>query len=135
MSPEVSDLWIVVGFIQEFRLDAVTRALAQLRGFGGMTVSDCRGFGRGKLVRDSDVAAREERGERSRASGTAESLTDFAPKVRVEAMVAGEAAAREVFEALAHAAHTGRPGDGKVVMWPVADAVRVRTGERGGAAL
>lgn len=118
------DLWLVMAVIQEFRLDAVTRALEQLPGFGGMTVTDCRGFGRGKLQNEEDDAGTPGRPfSRARESG----LVDFTRKVKLEVAVAGEHEADAVVETIGRAAHTGRPGDGKVFAWPIARAVRVRT--------
>ena len=115
-----ADLWMIQAFIQAFRLDAVTLALEQIAGFSGMTVSDCRGFGREKL-----------RG----ASGEAEEADNFTPKVRLEIAIAGVDRAAAVAEAIARTAHTGRRGDGKVFVWPVVQAIRVRTFETGNAAL
>lgn len=104
------DLWMVAAVIQPFKLDAVSYALQQVPGFGGMTVSDCRGYGQGKLKAAPDAA-----------------LSDFTGKLKVEAAVAGRATAERVANALARAAHTGRPGDGKVFVWPLSRVVGVRT--------
>lgn len=59
---------------------------------------------------------------------------DMLPKVKIEVVVADEQADKLV-EIIRQAAHTGRIGDGKIFVMPVADAIRVRTGERGDAAL
>ena len=59
---------------------------------------------------------------------------DMLPKVKIEVVVADEQADKLV-EVIRQAAHTGRIGDGKIFVMPVADAIRVRTGERGDAAL
>lgn len=59
---------------------------------------------------------------------------DMLPKVKVEAVVADDAV-EKVVKAVREAAQTGRIGDGKIFVIPVADAIRVRTGERGDAAL
>ena len=112
------DLWMVMAVIQPFKLDAVSYALQQVQGFGGMTVSDCRGYGQGKLNAAPDSA-----------------LTDFTGKLKVEVAIAGRAAAERVVNALARAAHTGRPGDGKVLLWPLARAVRIRTLDENASAL
>lgn len=129
-SDGMPELWMIMAIIQPFKLDAVTLALEGLPGFGGMTVSDCRGFGRGKLGRETDDPDRN----RSRA-GEGSDLVDFTAKVRLEVGVAGRDRADAVIDAIARAAHTGRKGDGKIVAWPVARALRIRTLEEGAQAL
>lgn len=118
------DLWMVLAIIQEFRLDTVMLSLERIPGFGGMTVSECRGFGQEHL-------------HEARAPGEPHShgLVDFTRKVKLEAAVAGRDAADEVMDAIARAARTGRRGDGKIFAWPLARAVRVRTLEKGRRAL
>lgn len=127
-------LWMVMAVIQPHRLDAVTLALEHISRLGGMTVSECRGFGRGKLAGeepDSSVEA----GAAPRRRSTDLALVDFTAKVRLEIAVAGAARAHQVVETITRAARTGRPGDGKVFLWPLHHAVRVRTGEEDAAAL
>ena len=115
-----SELWMVQAVIQGFKLDAVIRSLEQVTGFGGVTVSDCRGFGHERL-------ATEEEDRANGGSRTPEAeLTDFKPKVRLEIAIASRATADAVAAAIAQAAHTGRGGDGKVFLWPLAKAIRVR---------
>lgn len=118
------DLWMILAIIQEFRLDTVMLSLERIPGFGGMTVSECRGFGQEHL-------------HEARAPGEPHShgLVDFTRKVKLEVAVAGRDAADEVIDAIARAARTGRRGDGKIFAWPVARAVRVRTLESGRRAL
>jgi nitrogen regulatory protein PII len=120
-----TDMLMVTVIIQPFRLDAVTLELEQIAGFGGMTVSDCRGFGHGKVSDEEDATGSERR----------RGLVDFTPKVKLEIAVAGLARANAVVEAIARAAHTGRPGDGKIFLWPIAHALRVRTSDVNAAAL
>ena len=122
-------LWMIVAVIQPFKLDSVTRALEHVPGFAGVTVSDCRGFGREKLDR-----SRENPEEAQRYQGDAD-LVDFTPKVRLEIAVAGRDCADAVADALLQAARTGRRGDGKVFLWPMSAAMRIRTLERGAEAL
>lgn len=117
---EETDLWMVVAVIQPFKLDDVTFALEALPHFGGMTVSDCRGFGRGKVAEESGGAAYVSRGEGAQ-------LVDFTTKTRLEIAAAGSDAAASIADTIARAAHTGNPGDGKVFVWPLARAMRVRT--------
>lgn len=110
----------IKAFIQPFKLSAVTRALSEIPGFPGMTVSDCRGFGKEK---GKDVPHRIE-----------EDLIDYVPKIQIEIMV-NDAMADAVVETLVKAAHTGNRGDGKVFVSDVQQAVRIRTGEKGESAV
>ena len=112
------DLWLVLAIIQPFKLDSVTLALEAIQGFGGMTVSDCRGFGREKVE-----------------EGSPASVADFTDKVKLEVVVAGKEHANAIVDIIARAAHTGNRGDGKVFTWPIARAVRVRTFDEGAPAL
>ena len=133
---ERADLWLVIAIIQPFKLDAVTLALEAIPGFGGMTVSDCRGFGHGKVSDEGmgDVAESDSsRSDTDSASGT--EVLDFTPKVRLEIAVAGSESADRVVETIGRAAHTGRRGDGKVFALPLSVAVRVRTFDEGARAL
>lgn len=130
--PKGPNLWMVVAIIQPFKLDAVTLALERLPGFGGMTVSDCRGFGREKLVPEAEDG--EGRASWLKLPGEG-GVIDFTPKVRLEVAVAGRRQAEVVVETIARAAHTGRRGDGKVFVWHLVGAVRVRTLEADEGAL
>ena len=118
-----NDMWMVEAVIQPFKLEVVMLALARVPGFGGMTVTDCRGFGRGKLAADARVAMAESDAARPQDSG----LIDFTAKVRLEMAVVGRDVADALADVLARTAHTGRPGDGKIFVWPLSRAIRVRT--------
>jgi len=89
-------------------------------GLLGMTVSEVRGFGRQK-------------GHTELYRGT-EYTVDFLPKVKVE-MVVGDAHLAVALETIAKAAWSGSVGDGKIFVSDVDDAVRIRTGDHGEAAL
>lgn len=115
-----AELWMVQAIIRGFKLDAVTRALEQLPGFGGMTVSECRGFGHEKL------GTEDEDRDNPNNRRPEDNLTDFKPKVRLEVAVAGRERAEAVADAIARSAHTGRGGDGKVFLWPISRAIRIR---------
>lgn len=104
-----TEMLMILAIIQPFRLDAVTVALEQVNGFQAMTVSDCRGFGRGSASPDGS--------------------TDFSPKLKLEIAIAGAASAQVVIETIRRVAHTGRPGDGIILMWPLLHAVHVRTAD------
>ena len=110
---------LVTAIVKPFVLEDVKGALEQI-GVLGMTVSEVQGYGRQK-------------GHTEVYRG-AEYSVDFVPKVRVE-VVADDALADKVVDAVVEAARTGKIGDGKVWVTPVDSVVRVRTGERGGDAV
>ena len=128
------DLWMVLAVIQPFRLDAVTLALESLPGFGGMTVSECQGFGREKLSEGDSPSEAERISDRSDRRRR-EFVVDFTSKVRIEVAVAGQDRVDAVVETITRTAHTGNRGDGKVFAWQLGRAVRVRTFDEGAAAL
>jgi len=105
--------------LQPFRLDAVKSALMEV-GVGGLTVSEVRGFGRQK-------------GHTELYRG-AEYVVDLVPKVKLEVVVP-DPLAEKAMKAIADGARTGRIGDGKVFVFDVLEAVRIRTGERGESAV
>ena len=110
---------LVTAIVKPFVLEDVKGALEQI-GILGMTVSEVQGYGR-------------QRGHTEVYRG-AEYSVDFVPKVRVE-VVADDALADKVVDAVVEAARTGKIGDGKVWVTPVEAVVRVRTGERGSDAV
>jgi len=110
---------MIVAILKPFKLDDAMRALTEI-GVKGMTVSEVKGFGRQK-------------GHTELYRG-AEYVVDFLPKVKVEVACSDEMA-EKVVKALADAAQTGRIGDGKIFVSSVEEAIRIRTGERGDAAL
>ena len=110
---------LITAIIKPFKLEEVKAAL-EAKGIHGLTVSEASGFGR-------------QRGHTEVYRG-AEYTVDLVPKVRVEVLV-DDLNADGVIDAIVAAAQTGKIGDGKVWMVPVETVVRVRTGERGAAAL
>ncbi len=110
---------LVTAIVKPFVLEDVKGALEQV-GVLGMTVSEVQGYGRQK-------------GHTEVYRG-AEYSVDFVPKVRVE-VLADDALADKVVDAVVEAARTGKIGDGKVWVTPVESVVRVRTGERGADAV
>jgi len=131
-----TDMMMITAIIQPFKLDVVTLALERIQGFGGMTVSECRGFGHGKLSKeDESLHGGATHEQATRLPNEGGGLTDFTQKVKLEVAVAGRARAEAVVSAISDAAHTGRPGDGKIFVWPMTVAVRVRTLELDAAAL
>jgi nitrogen regulatory protein P-II 1 len=109
----------IEAIIKPYRLDDVKAALTEI-GVLGMTVSEVRGFGRQK-------------GHTELYRG-AEYIVDFLPKVKVEVIVA-DSMVETAMEAIQKAAWSGSIGDGKIFVHAVETALRIRTGERGEAAL
>jgi nitrogen regulatory protein P-II 1 len=100
--------------IKPFKLDEVKEALHEV-GVSGITVTEAKGFGRQK-------------GHTELYRG-AEYVVDFLPKVKLEVVVDDDQVER-VVDAITHEARTGRIGDGKICLYPIEMAVRIRTGER-----
>jgi len=105
--------------IRPIKIDEVKEALSAI-GVTGMTVTDVRGYGR-------------QRGRTEKYRGNTY-VVNLLPKIKLEFVVPDERA-DEVVEVILAAARTGEIGDGKVFVSTVEDAVRIRTGERGEAAL
>ena len=99
--------------------DDAVEALSEL-GITGMTATEVKGFGRQK-------------GHTELYRG-AEYVVDFLPKVKLEVAVAADLT-EQVIEAISKAANTGKIGDGKIFVYPLEQAVRIRTGESGPDAL
>jgi nitrogen regulatory protein P-II 2 len=110
---------LIIAIVKPFKLDDVREALVAA-GIEGLTVSEVKGYGRQK-------------GQTEIYRG-AEYQVNFVPKVKLEAVVEDGAAAKAV-DAIKTAASTGKIGDGKIFIVNVEDAVRIRTGETGAAAL
>lgn len=109
----------IEAIIKPFKLDDVKEALHGV-GMQGMTVLEAKGFGR-------------QRGHTELYRG-AEYVVDFLPKLKIE-LVVGDNDVEAAIEAITKAAHTGKIGDGKIFVLEVAEAVRIRTSERGEQAL
>ncbi len=105
--------------IRPFKLEEVKEALSNV-GVRGMTVSEVRGFGRS-------------RGHTELYRGS-EYTIEFVPKLKIEIVVAEENVDK-VVEAVQQAAVTGKIGDGKIFVIPIDETIRIRTGERGPAAI
>ncbi|MDT5158644.1 MAG: nitrogen regulatory protein 1 [Acidobacteriota bacterium] len=109
----------IEAIIRPHLLDAVKSALQEVD-VKGMTVSEVQGYGR-------------QRGHTETYRG-AEYQIDFIPKLKVEVIIPDDIE-DFVVSAIAKAARTGKFGDGKIFVIPVDDVIRIRTGERGEAAL
>jgi nitrogen regulatory protein P-II 2 len=110
---------MVMAVIKPFKLDEVREALTGL-GIEGMTVTEVKGYGRQK-------------GQTEIYRG-AEYAVTFLPKTKIEIAVTDEIAERAV-EVIQQAANTGRIGDGKIFVYDLTRAVRIRTGEADASAL
>ena len=110
---------IVMAIIKPFKLDEVREALTTV-GIQGLTVTEVKGYGRQK-------------GHTEIYRGT-EYAVSFLPKLKIEIAVASELADKAV-EAIAAAAKTGQIGDGKIFVYAIDQAVRIRTGETNPEAL
>jgi len=110
---------MIEAIIQPFKLDAVKQALSQID-VRGLTVAEVQGFGRQKGM------AIQYRG--------AVSNPQFVPKLKLQVVVADSRAA-QVEEAIRRSARTGNVGDGKVFVFSLDQVTRIRTGEKGDAAL
>ena len=109
----------IEAIIKPFKLDEVKSALAEV-GIQGLTVSEVKGFGRQKghteLYRGSEYTI------------------DFLPKVKIE-IVVPDSKCEKVVETILSSAKTGRIGDGKIFIVSIDEVIRIRTGERGEAAI
>ncbi len=110
---------MVMAVIKPFKLDDVREALTAL-GVEGLTVTEVKGFGRQK-------------GQTEIYRG-AEYSVSFLPKVKIEVVIP-DSLEDQVIESIQDSANTGRIGDGKIFVYDVSSAVRIRTGESGDDAL
>ena len=110
---------LITSIIKPFKLDDVREALSEI-GVQGITATEVKGFGRQK-------------GHTELYRG-AEYVVDFLPKVKLEVAV-DEALLEKTIEAISKSAKTGKIGDGKIFVFPLEQAIRIRTGESGPDAL
>jgi nitrogen regulatory protein P-II 1 len=105
--------------VQPFKMDEVKTALKNI-GIDGMTISEVRGHGRQK-------------GHKEVYRGQ-EYNVDLLPKVKFE-LVIQDARLDEVIDTITNAARSGKIGDGKIFIYDVAEAIRIRNGDRGDSAV
>ena len=109
----------IEAIIKPFKLEEVKDALGEI-GIEGMTVSEVKGFGRQKghteIYRGSEYTV------------------DFLPKIKLE-IVVSDAQADSAVAAIVKSAKTGKIGDGKVFVFKIDEAIRIRTDEKGEAAV
>ena len=110
---------MITAIIKPFKLDDVRQAVADI-GIQGVTVTEVKGFGR-------------QRGHTELYRG-AEYVVDFLPKAKIELAVPDDIA-EQVIEAISNTARTGKIGDGKIFVYELTEAIRIRTGETGSEAV
>lgn len=110
----------IKAIIQPFLLSRVVEALKDIESLPGVTVSDVRGFGRARAVGSPDPVLEEG--------------IEYAKKAKLE-MVVPDHLVEPVLGVIMEKAHTGNPGDGKIFVYPVSEVVKIRSGERGEAAI
>ena len=109
----------IEAIIQPFRLEPVKEALHDIA-VQGMTVTEVKGFGRQKGLKEIYRGM--------------EYQVDFIPKVKIEIVVSDDKV-KEVSDTIINSARTGRIGDGKIFIYPIAEIIRIRTGETGDEAV
>lgn len=110
---------LIIAYVKPFKLEEVKDALREV-GVTGMSVGEIRGFGR-------------QSGQTEVYRG-AEYKVEFVPKTRIELAV-GDDDVERVVATIEGAARTGDIGDGKVIVLPIEEILRIRTGERGAEAI
>ena len=105
----------IEAYIRPFKLDEVKDALTKI-GINGMSVSEVKGFGR-------------QRGHKELYRGSEYSV-DFLPKIKIE-VVLKDNLLEDAIDTIIKSAGTGRLGDGKIFVYDVTDAIKIRTGESG----
>ena len=110
----------IKAIIQPFLLSKVVEALKEIEGLPGVTVSDVRGFGRARAVGVPDAVT--------------DGSVEYVKKSKIEIVVPDDIA-EIVVQMIRAKAHTGNQGDGKIFIYEVDDVVRIRSGERGDAAI
>jgi len=110
----------IEAIVRPERVSAVKEALEKL-GYPGITLTEVKGHGKQKGL------VQQWRGSQYRI--------EFLPKVKLELVVASDDSVEPVVQAIVENARTGEAGDGKIFVWPIEDVIRIRTGERGTAAV
>ena len=106
----------IKAIIRPSKLLEVTEALNEIKGLPGVTVSEIKGFGKGRARNAEDKIVCE--------------LVEFVPRIKLEVVVTDEMV-DEVVNVLQKYSHTGNPGDGKIFVSTIDDVIKIRTNERG----
>lgn len=110
----------IIAFIKPHKLADVTTALHEIEDLSGASISEVRGFGRGRAKNAPDKIYYD--------------TLDYVPRVRIE-IACSEELVEKVVSAIESSAHTGLRGDGKIFVTAIEQAVRISTGERGKAGI
>lgn len=110
----------IKAIIRPFKLLEVSEALKKIPGLPGVTVSEIRGFGKGRATNAKDKVLYE--------------MVEFIPRIQLEVVV-GDEMVEEVVNVIQQHSHTGNTGDGKIFVSNVEAIVKIRTNERGKDAL
>ncbi len=111
----------IKAIIQPFMLSKVVNALKEIEGLPGVTVdTSVRGFGKGRAI--------------EAPAHIVDDFVEYVPKAKLEIVVPDELVPT-VVDVIQKNAHTGNPGDGKIFIYRVEEVVKIRTGERGEAAI
>ncbi|MDT3740207.1 MAG: P-II family nitrogen regulator [Candidatus Kapabacteria bacterium] len=106
----------IKAIIRPFKLLEVTDELQKIEGLPGVTVSEIKGFGKGRAKNAEDKIVYD--------------MIEFIPRVKLEVVVVDEMV-EEVVNVLQKYSHTGNSGDGKIFIFNVEEVVKIRTNERG----
>ncbi|MEN6423686.1 MAG: P-II family nitrogen regulator, partial [Smithella sp.] len=106
----------IKAIIRPFKLLEVCEALKEIEGLPGVTVSQIRGFGKGRAKNAKDKVTFE--------------MVEFVPRIQLEVVV-DEEMVDKVVDVIQRYAHTGNTGDGKIFVVNVEEVVKIRTNERG----
>ncbi|MFA5804542.1 MAG: P-II family nitrogen regulator [Melioribacteraceae bacterium] len=110
----------IKAIIRQFKLDDVITALHKIEGLPGLTISEIKGFGKSKGKNTVETVS--------------ENLHQFVPKIKIEIVVHNNLV-DEIVNTIQKTAHTGNPGDGKIIVLNVEEVVKIRTNERGDKAI
>ncbi len=110
----------IKAIIRPFKLLEVIEALQQIEALPGVTISDIKGFGKGRAKNAEDKISYE--------------TIDFIPRIKLE-LVVNDNIADEVVDVIQKHSHTGNTGDGKIFIINVDNAIKIRTNERGSGAI
>jgi len=110
----------IKAIIRPFKLLEVTEALLKIEGLPGVTVSEIKGFGKGRAKNAQEKTVYE--------------MVELVPRVKLEVVVTDEMV-NEVINVIQKYSHTGNTGDGKIFVTDVANVVKIRTNEQGESAI
>ncbi|MFH0989622.1 MAG: P-II family nitrogen regulator [bacterium] len=110
----------IKAILRPFKLLEVTEALQEIEGLPGVTVSEIKGFGKGRAKKAKDKIVYE--------------MVELIPRIKIEVVVSDEMA-DEVVSVIQKCSHTGNTGDGKIFILNVEEVIKIRTNERGKGAI